>query len=220
MSITTGEKSGRMFFAKRFAAKGLLVLFSSCAMALRAQTIQIKLVDGKTGRPVTYSSLMTLRTILYVWPGRESELTLLLPADKHGVALLRLTHNESEINVPECKGLQADSEKLQMNRNKKDEEEFNKKYKYCRAFAVNNPIARFADSISLGPVMRTLHGTYYFRYVPCWADSVKAFSTEEVLQHGVVTANNCGKDTASPEPGQLILFVRQPSNREIWGDMN
>lgn len=216
MPVTTGDKSGRRPFAMRSAAKGLLALFLfvSCAVVLCAQTIQIKLVDGKTGRPVTYSSLMSLRTILYVRPGGESELTLLLPADKHGVALLRLTHNDSEINVPECKGMQADSEKLQMNRNKKDEEEFNKKYKYCTAFEVNNPIVRFANSISIGPVIRTLNGTTYFRYVPCWADSVTVFWTEEVLQHGVVTANNCGKATASPGPGQLTLFVRSPTQME------
>ena len=216
MPITTDHKSRREFFATWLAAKGLLVLLllTSCSTALRAQTIQIELVNGKTGRPVTNSSLTSLRTILYVRPGRDSELTLLVPADKHGVALLRLTHNDSKINVPECKGMQEDSEKLQMNRNKKDEEEFNKKYKYCTAFEVNNPIVRFVDSISIGPVIRTLNGTTYFRYVPCWADSVTVFSTEAVVQHGVATANNCGKFTSSPEPGRLILFVRLPTQTE------
>jgi hypothetical protein len=34
------------------------------------------------------------------------------------------------------------------------------------------------------------------------------FSTEEILQHGVATANTCGKATASPKPGEVILFVR------------
>ncbi len=67
------------------------VLLLHCTPPLRAQTIQIKLVDGKTGRPITNSSITSLRAILYVWPGRESQLTLLLPADEHGVALLRLT---------------------------------------------------------------------------------------------------------------------------------
>jgi hypothetical protein len=194
----------------RFAAKWFLALFlfSLCATSLRAQTMQIKLVNGKTGRPIID------RSLLNVWVGHEREFPFEIPADKHGVAPLRLTHNDSEINVPECKGMQADSEKLQVNRNKKDEEEFNKKYKHCTAFEVNNPVVRFADSISIGPVIRTLNGTTYFRYVPCWADSGTVFSTEKILQHGVVTANNCGKATASPEPGQLILFVRLPTQME------
>jgi len=34
------------------------------------------------------------------------------------------------------------------------------------------------------------------------------FSTEEVLQHGVVTPNTCGKATVSPTPGEVVLFVR------------
>jgi hypothetical protein len=210
MPIATGNKSRRKFFAMRFAAQRLLtlILFVSCAAALRAQSVQIMLVNGKTGRPLTD------RPLLNVWVGHVREFPFEIPTDKHGVAPLHLTHNDSEINVPDCKGMQEESEKLQMNRNKKDEDEFNKKYKYCTAFEVNNPIVRFADSISIGPVIRTLNGAAYFRYVPCWADSGIAFSTEEVLQHGIVTANNCGKATASPEPGQLILFVRLPTQME------
>jgi hypothetical protein len=34
------------------------------------------------------------------------------------------------------------------------------------------------------------------------------FSTKEILQHGYVSPNTCGKATASPQPGQVILFVR------------
>jgi len=51
MPITTGDKRGRKFFAMRCAAKVLLaiLLFVSCATALRAQTIQIELVNGETG---------------------------------------------------------------------------------------------------------------------------------------------------------------------------
>jgi hypothetical protein len=31
---------------------------------------------------------------------------------------------------------------------------------------------------------------------------------EGVLQQGIATPNTCGKATASPEPGDLIIFVR------------
>ena len=194
----------------RSTAMGLLafLLFTSCAVVLRAQSIQIMLVNGKTGRPIIDRSLVN------VWVGHERELPFKIAMDKHGVALLRLTHNDSEINVPDCRGMQADSEKLQKNRNKKDQEDFNKKYKYCTAFEVNNPVVKFADSISIGPVIRTLNSATYFRYIPCWSDLGTVASTEEVLQHGTVTANNCGKATASPQPGQLILFVRLPTQME------
>jgi len=33
------------------------------------------------------------------------------------------------------------------------------------------------------------------------------FSTNEVLQHGIVTANTCGKATAPLKAEQLIIFV-------------
>ena len=38
--------------------------------------------------------------------------------------------------------------------------------------------------------------------------AIRTFSTAEVLQHGVVTANTCGKATASPQPAEIIIFVR------------
>ena len=161
--------------------------------------------------------------------GHESELKLEIPTDKHGVALLRLTHNDSEINVPDCRGMHAESEKLRINPNKKDEKEFNKKYKWCTGFEMANPIVRYADSISV----RTLPGDVSWKiapassigYVECWDNtsawfSITDFSTQDVLQHGVVTANACGKATVSPQPGQLILFVRLPSNREYWQLIN
>jgi hypothetical protein len=224
MSMTTGGKSSRRFFAMRLAAKGLLALlfFASCATALRAQTIQIMLVNGKTGRPITD------RSLLKVWVGHIREFSFMVPADKHGVALLRLTDKDSEINVPECKGMQADAEKLLINPNKKDTKEFNEKYKYCTSFEVDNPIVRYADSISV----QTLPGDISWKagggdrsmgYVPCWVDSnqnkyswttITDFSTKDVLQQGVVTANTCSSATVSANPGQIILFVRLPSNVE------
>jgi hypothetical protein len=37
---------------------------------------------------------------------------------------------------------------------------------------------------------------------------IQTFSTRDVLQFGVVTENLCGKAKASPEPGELVIFVR------------
>jgi hypothetical protein len=217
-AMTTRDKNPWRFFAMRLAGKEFLalLLFTSYATALRAQTIQIKLVDGTTGHPVKTISWLSPRTTLHVGLGRESDLSLVLTADKQGVVPLRFTRDDSEINVPACKGKRAARDKLLKNGNKNDVKEFNEKYKNCTNFPVNNPIVGFADSISIGPVIGTLNGTTYFRYVQCWAGFPTFFSTEEVLQHGVVTANTCGKATASPEPGQIILFVRLPTNREAW----
>jgi len=215
MPLTTGDKNGGRCLAMRFAAKGLLVLLlvALSATALHAQSIQIKLVDGKTGHPVTSIPWLSPHT-LHVDLGRESDLSLVLTADKQGVVSLRFSRDDSEINVPECTGEHAAWDRLVKNdltghRNKDDEREFNKKYWNCMNFRVKNPVVRFVDSILIGPIMGS-----NFRYIQCWAGFPTFFSTEEVLQHGVVTANNCGKATASPEPGQLILFVRPPTQME------
>lgn len=218
MPITTGDMSGRKFFAMRFATRLFaLLLFASCAAALRAQSIQIKLVDGKTGRPVTSIPWLAPHNI-HVGLGRESDLSLVLTTDKQGVVSLRFSRDYSEINVPECTGEHAAWDRLVKNalmghRNKDDVREFNKKYWNCMNFRVKNPVVRFVDSISIGLITGS-----NFRYVPCWespyADGMKDFSTEDILQHGVVTANNCGNATASPQPGQLILFVRPPTQME------
>lgn len=53
----------------RFAANGFLAVFVmiSFATALRAQTIEIKFVNGKTGRPITDRSEWTL------WVGKSAD---------------------------------------------------------------------------------------------------------------------------------------------------
>lgn len=210
-------------FPLGFAGMALLALLflAPFATALRAQTLQIELVNGKTGHPVTYISWLSPRTTLHVGLGRDSDLSLALTADKQGVVTMRFTRDGSEINVPECKGKRAAWDKLLKNGNKNAVKEFDKKYKNCTNFPAKNPIVGFADSISIGPVIRTLGGKNYFIYVPCWGGRpVTDFSTEDILQHGVVAANTCGKATASPKPGHLVFFVRPPTNREAWRQAN
>jgi len=34
------------------------------------------------------------------------------------------------------------------------------------------------------------------------------YSISEILQHGAVSENHCGKATAKPKPGELILFIK------------
>jgi hypothetical protein len=221
MNVVVKRIFSKSLFTHQVRYKRLLVplLLALCAVTLRAQTIRIELVNGKTGHPVTSIPWLSPHT-LHVDLGRESDLSLVLTADKQGVVSLRFSRDDSEINVPECTGEHAAWDRLVRNdltghRNKDDEREFNKKYWNCMNFRVKDPVVRFADSISIGPISGS-----NFEYVQCWAGFPTSFSTEELLQHGVVTANDCGKATVSPQPGQLILFVRPPTQieaaRQAW----
>lgn len=215
----TGDKSGRRFFAMRIAARGFLALclFASCATALHAQTIQIELVNGKTGRPITDSSKLS------VWITSDLHLRIVLSTDKYGITRLRLTNKDSEATIPDCNGKDTDFAKMNK-KNKKEVAEFNRRYKYCAYFEATNPIVKYADSISImtlpGDVSWKVGSAGSIGYVPCWespyAYGMKDFSTEDIVQHGIVTANNCGKATASPQPGHLVLFVRLPTAAEQW----
>jgi hypothetical protein len=46
-------------------------------------------------------------------------------------------------------------------------------------------------------------------------DPVK-FPVQEILSHGVVAPNLCGKATAQPTPGVLVIFVRNMTFMEKW----
>ena len=212
----SGKSSGT-FSPIRLAA---LLILASTATALHAQTVRIELRNGKTGRPL--SSTWLSRDMLQLWFGPQSDLSLILTADNHGVTALRFTRNNTEINVPDCKGKRAAEDQLLKNnlaghRDKNDEREFNEKYKNCMNLLAKNPIVGYADSISIGPIMS---GTTSNTYIQCWAGVQLDFSTEEILEHGVVTPNSCGKATASPVPGSLILFVRMPTLKEQWEQAN
>jgi len=97
------------------------------------------------------------------------------------------------------------------------------------AFEVNNPIVRYADSISVntvpGNVPWKVGSAGHIGYVRCWVNinennhswlSTINFSTKDVLQEGVVRANTCRSATLSSNPGQIVLFVRLPSAAESW----
>jgi hypothetical protein len=44
------------------------------------------------------------------------------------------------------------------------------------------------------------------------------YPISEILQHGAVSDNNCGKATATPKPGELILFIKPiPAWKRILG---
>jgi hypothetical protein len=101
-----------------------------------------------------------------------------IPTDEGGVARLYLTDKDAEVNV------QIDQK--------------------CGLFGVGHPVVKYADTI------RILAGYVVCQpYAPdyCWLAGME-FSTNHILQQGIAAANTCGKATASPERGDLIIFVR------------
>jgi len=177
MSMTHYSK-GRIDFFRTLSVLSLsaLLVLALSGTALRAQTIEIKIVNGRSGRPMADKCI-------YVAVGNKSNpnsgSSLPTQTDKDGAVTLHLTDEGANIN-------NATQDLV------------------CGLSGVINPVAKYGDTIYVraGYVLCELRSPDY-----SWL-AMKGFSTEKVLQHGVVTANTCGKDTASPKPGEVILFVR------------
>jgi hypothetical protein len=191
--------------AMRITPRHLLALLfvASFPTALHAQTIEIKLVNGRNGRPISGGSC------LHIAAGVRGLPMPAIATDGDGVARIRFTDKDSEENifkVDACKGEWTLWGRL-------------------RAPGMITPVFKYADSIWINTTPGHRFGNNHYGYIPCWVDANKNkyswlsttdFSTRDVLEHGVVTVNTCGKTTASPQPGQLILFVRLPTNWEAW----
>ena len=74
-----------------FLATVLLIL---SATSLSAQTIEIKLVDGRNGHPMVGAS-----SYVNVWVGGERKEAIAIPMDDNGVARLQLTLNPNEVSI-------------------------------------------------------------------------------------------------------------------------
>jgi len=183
MPMTTGDKCSMRFFAIRFAAKVFLtlLLFASCAAVLSAQTIQIKLVNGKTGRPVA-GACVGVRM-------KNARMSVFIPADKNGVARLRLTQKDNEVDIS-----------------------YNSKLG-CGGNGAINPVFKYDDTMTTYTTGDN-PSCAFPQSIPNARWKEIDFSTNEVLQHGVISANTCGKVTASPQPGDVTLFVRPRNFRE------
>ncbi len=173
LSMTRSGKEHIRFLTGLYVLSMLVLLvFVLSGTALRAQTIEIKLVNGRTGRPMS-------DTCVNVWVGSERKEAIAIATDENGTARLRLTDKDGEIDT-------------------------HNRGKGCGDFGVINPVVKYSESlrINAGFVSCQSRRTDY-----SWL-AMTNFSTEEILQHGVATANTCGKATASPKPGEVILFVR------------
>lgn len=150
----------------------LLLLLSSVCSLLRAQTIELKVINGRDGHPV-------VNTCVNAWVGDKQRDALAIPTDKDGIARLRMTSIDSEVNTRDH-------------------------WKSCGEFGVINPVVKYEEflSVNVSFVVCEPHGTNF-----SWLE-LKKVSTKEVLEKGFVTPNTCGKPAASPTPGRVSIFIR------------
>jgi len=177
MSMTENSKTRvRVLSLRLFSSSVVQVLmflvFGCSGPTLGGQTIGIKLVNGRTGRPIA-------NTCVNVWVGHERKDAMAIPTDKNCIAWLRLTDKGDGINI-------------------------NNRWKGCGLFGVIDPVVKYDDSlrINAGYALCQAHGSDY-----SWL-AIADFSMKQVVQQGIVTANTCGKATASPKPGEVTIFVR------------
>ena len=159
-------------FRPRLLHPFLLLAFSSFGTLLCAQTIEVKLIDGRNGHAIA-------NTCVNVWVGNEQKDALAIPTDKNGVARLRLTDDDFEVNTQNL-------------------------WRDCGEFGVINPVVKYGGSVSVnaGYVLCQPQATDY-----SWL-AVKNIPTKQLVQQGLVSGNACGKSIALPRPGELIIFVR------------
>ena len=177
MPMSERCKTGAGVFATRSCftrAVQLLVLlaFGSFWTVLCGQTVEIKLMNGKNGRPIAGACVN-------VWVGSERKAALAIPTDEGGVARLRLTDKDGEVDIQN-------------------------RWRGCGDFGTIDPVVRYSDSLRI-------NGGYVLCQLPTpdhsWLATMD-LSMREVLGHGIATSNTCGKATASPRPGKVIIFVR------------
>jgi hypothetical protein len=154
----------------RFVMSLFLILHG---MSLSAQTLEIRLVDGRSGRPMLGAS-----SHVNVWVGKERKEAIVIPTHENGVARIQLTLNPSEVNIPSSKN--------------------------DGSIVVEHPVVKYDESFRVN-VPYVLCGSQRSNY--SWL-TLGNFSTKEILQHGYASPNTCGKVTVSPQPGQVVLFVR------------
>lgn len=151
-------------------------IFTSFGAALRAQTIEVKIINGRNGNPIA-------NKCMYVWAGDRTSPSsgplLTTQTNISGVIKLHLANDDKKGNT--------ESQRM-----------------VCGLEGVIDPIVKYGDTISIrtGYVLCQPHAPDY-----SWL-SMSEFSAQKALQRGIVTANTCGKATALPEPGEVVLFVR------------
>jgi hypothetical protein len=176
MPITEGIRIRAKVFPIQLHFRGglrflVLFLLSSSGTLFYAQTVTIKLVNGRDGHQMA-------ATCVGVWVRQDRKDLVSIPTDKSGIAQLRLTDNDGEIDI-------------------------HNRSKDCGLFGVINPVVKYDDTlrIDVGYALCLPRPDYSLL-------ALTGISTKQLIQQGIVMPNSCGKATASTEPGKLIIFVR------------
>ena len=103
MLIEYGETRMAAFQKNSFHRRGflglLVLLFPILpGVSLFAQTLEIKLVDGRNGRPMVGKT-----SYVNIWVGQQRKEAIAIPADEKGIARIQLTTNREEVNIPDSK---------------------------------------------------------------------------------------------------------------------
>jgi hypothetical protein len=85
----------------RISLLKLFVLFFGIlhgGVSLFAQTLEVKLVDGRNGHPMVGKT-----SYVNIWVGNQRKEAISIPADGKGIARIQLTLNPGEVNIPSSK---------------------------------------------------------------------------------------------------------------------
>lgn len=149
-----------------------LVLMASGTI-LCAQTVTIKLVNGRNGHPMSH-------TCIDLGVDHVDHM-LAIPTDNNGAARFYVTENDAEVDIQ-------------------------KRWTDCGNWGVIDPVVkRDMIGIHVGYVLCQFRKPDY-----SWLSTMNISTKQllELLQQGIVLPNTCGKATASPKPGELVIFVR------------
>jgi hypothetical protein len=179
---------GRYRNLSRAARRALFVsaLLGFGAPWVWAQEIQIRVVNGRNGKPITNECV---NISLGPWHGAD----IVAPTDKSGVVVLHIAQNDVTADTA-CKGW----------------------FKQARRAEGVDTISVMGDYYvacqeygKLAPGEHPRPGTES----ETAKELVPTYSIKEILRSGIASANTCGKFRAKPKPGELIFFVRP---RSFW----
>jgi|SRR5208283_1520991 len=153
---------------------------------LRAQEIQIRVLNGRNGKPVT-------NECLNVWLGPLHGTGLIAPTNKDGIVVLHLENDQMTADAQSphaCNGMASLGPKV-LPQGTDAITILPDEYMACQEYAkVPNPAKP--------------------KFV---AEVPPLYSIKKILESGVAASNTCGKFRAQAKPGELIFFVRP---RSFW----
>jgi hypothetical protein len=172
LDVKAKDFCARVNFGKRWLPIMFVFAAGSLGSVLRAQDINIRILDGRNGHPV--SGNLCLNVSIGTWHGAD----LLAPTNKDGIIVLHVGEGKVSAEVPSGTRCVA-------------------------GFPTRAALPQGEDKItpaSGGNDCQPFHK--HQAYTP------PSYSMQEILQHGVVAENVCGKPRVEAKPGELIFFVR------------